>query len=638
MATQPNELTQKISQRMSIDNMIWNLFEQSNPPLFDGGRVFPASILDEFTQRGDVLAAACNFIVSLKQIWSDQYPATILQESEIHPLEESNTEPQSISKQRTGLDNLVWSLFRPSHPPLFNRHGVPQVIIDEFTQRKDVLDAAFYFAASLTKIWNKQYPGITLIRSKIQLPVAEESKAATPQPTAKKPASTSGAVADQVANHTKQSTTQPEEKQAYTNQAEKSVPSEPASLLSRQSSTPSARTPVWKPTNPIATFQVPNARSGQAYNEKIAEVGAAPRSIQFRNVRFRTDLGLSFNESGELLGTPVVAGDHEITFQWSEDNGKSWSSGKCLLIVNPDPRSLWKIDEPPKDAPYKKDHIDKKLIPVAGFQIAAASRRGRSHEHSGTFRDDDFFVNYDTGSGWSVLIVADGAGSAKSSRWGSKLAVKAAGEHLVSNLAGDVGSKMSAALSGWNANLEAASSVMGQEFHYLFYKAASLAVDAIEAEAKSKNAPVKEYSTTLLAAAVKRQGKETFLATFWMGDGAIAAYGPRAKVRLMGAPDGGEFAGQTRFLDRAALMDKDFSKRVNIGRFPDLLSVMLMTDGISDPRFETDNGLKDAAKWDALWDEIESCLTSPKPDESLVDWLHFFTPGHHDDRTIALLW
>ena len=123
-----------------------------------------------------------------------------------------------------------------------------------------------------------------------------------------------------------------------------------------------------------------------------------------------------------------------------------------------------------------------------------------------------------------------------------------------------------------------------------------------------------------------------------MGDGAIAAYGPRGKVRLMGVPDGGEFAGQTRFLDRAALTDQGFAKRIGIGYYPDLTAVILMTDGVSDPRFETDNGLSDPVRWDALWDDLTPLLTEPEPEQALVGWLDFFSQGNHDDRTIALLW
>lgn len=197
---------------------------------------------------------------------------------------------------------------------------------------------------------------------------------------------------------------------------------------------------------------------------------------------------------------------------------------------------------------------------------------------------------------------------------------------------------MTQALGDWSTDMTAASKAMSAPFYLLFQEASKLAVQAIESEAQSKAAQPKEYSTTLLAAAVRRDGNETFLATFWMGDGAIAAYGPRGKFRLMGTPDSGEFAGQTRFLDRAALTDPGFGKRLGLGRYSDLTGVMLMTDGVSDPRFETDNGLADAAKWDALWDEISPLLALPDPDRALIEWLDFFTPGHHDDRTIAVLW
>ena len=153
-----------------------------------------------------------------------------------------------------------------------------------------------------------------------------------------------------------------------------------------------------------------------------------------------------------------------------------------------------------------------------------------------------------------------------------------------------------------------------------------------------KGVPAKEYSTTLLAAAVRKIGNSLFIASFWMGDGAICVYGPKGKIRLMGTPDSGEFAGQTRFLDRAALSDQGFSNRIRIGLYQDIQSVMLMTDGVSDPRFETDNELNDPNKWDSLWDEILPHLQSESPDVNMVQWLDFLTPGHHDDRTIALLW
>lgn len=400
---------------------------------------------------------------------------------------------------------------------------------------------------------------------------------------------------------------------------------------------PSAGTPAGKPLAAKAIFRIPNAKVGVPYAGKIEGTDQSGAAVRVRSPIVAPELGLVFDEaSSELRGVPLLDGEQRISLQWSAD-GVGWLSGECMFFINPDPRSLWKNIDPPVDDPYFKPNTDSATIRTTTYSIFAASRRGRSHEHSGTFRDDDFFIEHDSSANWNVMIVADGAGSAKSSRQGSKLAVAAFGEHLMSQLKGQPGVKLATDLAGWNADPKTASQSMGTDFHYLFHKAGTLAVQAIEAEAQSKGVPVKEYSTTLLAAVARLDGDGIFLSTFWMGDGAIAAYGPQGKVRLMGTPDGGEFAGQTRFLDRAALADAGFAKRIGIGRFTKLNALILMTDGVSDPRFETDAGLVDPALWDQLWDELFPLVKSDDPATALVEWLHFFTPGHHDDRTIAIL-
>lgn len=401
---------------------------------------------------------------------------------------------------------------------------------------------------------------------------------------------------------------------------------------------PFSETPSGKTVPVKVNFHVPNAKAGQPFAGLLDGKDAFGNSLKILDVKIAQDIGLVFDlASSELRGIPALAGDHKINIRWSAGDGIT-QTAECVLIVNPDPKSLWKNIDPPADDPYYKANSDGALIVGRDFRIAAASRRGRSHEHAGSPRDDDFFIKNHPESGWSVLIVADGAGSAKSSRWGSKLAVSAVGEHVFSMMAADFGKEMSHVLGGWSSDTAAASKAMSAPFYLLFQEASKRAVQAIEIEAKAKGVPPKEYSTTLLLAVTKRDGDETFLATFWMGDGAIAAYGPTGKVRLMGTPDGGEFAGQTRFLDSAALKDPNFGKRVGLGRFTGLKGVILVTDGVSDPRFETDNGLADASKWDSLWDELEPCLNATQPDKALIEWLHFFTPGHHDDRTISILW
>lgn len=552
--------------------------------------------------------------------------------------------------RRQVVKKLISSLYN-ANSTFLDQSAVPTVDFYEFFSRDDVFNAASHFADELLKIWNEQHPAsrfpLAHSRKSSDNPAASkptvdsietQSKAATANNLA---ASIADAQSAHIPEETMTQATEPEPPARPVPQPTQPTPeaSSPQPLLNPSAHpgvVPPVSRPPGTPNDPTASFQVPNAKQGQSYVGRIVEASATPRAMQFRNLSLPANLGLVFNEAtGELSGTPAQAGDHAIALQWSANNSP-WYAGKLVLVINPDPRSLWKIKEPPADAPYPKSHTDEQLLVAADFRVAAASRRGRSHEHAGSFRDDDFYVRHDEQSGWSVLIVADGAGSAKNSRKGSELAVQAAGEHIFSSLVCDADGNIQAALAHWDADPDGKS--FGTLSHNLFHRAGVLAVQAIEDEAAAQGASVKDYATTLLVAAVKRQGNQTFLATFWMGDGAIAAYGPRGQVRLMGSPDGGEFAGQTRFLDRAALTDQSYAKRVSVGRLADISAVILLTDGISDPRFETDNGLANAAKWDALWDEIQPCLAAENPAASLVDWLQFFSPGHHDDRTIALLW
>lgn len=507
------------------------------------------------------------------------------------------------------VETLVKSLMgKGGDPPFFVPVEAPLEEIEAFLHSEAVFEATFAYVTDLIHIWHKQKRGKPL-RPLVRGRKSEEAKPLTMPDLSPEP----------------RSPIDPESEPM----PETIQDTEPRTLQAA----PSARM-----LEPRASFSLPNAKVGIEYAARIEARNADGQPPIIQDVKLPEGLGLNFDpESGELRGTPLKAGDHRLPLRWSQGPGTSYS-GECLLIVNPDPRSLWKVVEPPEEAPYPKPHTDHRLIQAEDACLIAASRRGRSHEHAGSFRDDDYLIALDAENGWSLLIVADGAGSAQFSREGSRLAVTTAGAHLLSNLTGEQGAHLSAILASWDAEPEASAKTLGTAFHYLFHEAANLAIQSIEQEAATQGAQPRDYATTLLAAVVKRQGNSTFIASFWMGDGAIAAYGPRGRVRLMGTPDGGEFAGQTRFLDRAALADQGFAKRIGLGYFQDLTAVLLMTDGVSDPRFETDNGLSDPRRWDALWDELVPILESADPEHALTDWLGFFSPGNHDDRTLALHW
>jgi hypothetical protein len=229
-----------------------------------------------------------------------------------------------------------------------------------------------------------------------------------------------------------------------------------------------------------------------------------------------------------------------------------------------------------------------------------------------------------------------GAGSARFSREGSRIVAETVGNYLFSQLKAEKGHEIKDRVLRWNSEDQRA---VWDFMNHHFRQAALLAVHNISSAAIMAQDKAKSFSTTLLATVTFREGSELFAASFWLGDGAIAAYGPVGKVRVLGAADSGEYAGQTRFLDAEAVSDSGFSKRISIGKWNDVSHLVLMTDGVSDPWFETDNGLQNPTKWDTLMTELNPLLSVPDLASSqLVEWLNFFSPGNHDDRTIVVLW
>lgn len=387
---------------------------------------------------------------------------------------------------------------------------------------------------------------------------------------------------------------------------------------------------------PEATICLPNARVGEAFNARVNILLDNGATAEVTDMHFPQDIGLTFiKEEQRLKGIPTESGDVELTVKWScasqPDNEK-----KLLFVVNPDPKSLWKVIDPPADALYFKESIVQQSLAASGVNIAAASRRGRSHEHAGTFRDDDFYINNCGDSGWSLLLVADGAGSAPYSREGSRIVAETIGNYLFGLLKEEKGYQLKEWVVRWNGDDQRA---VWQFMNHYFRQAALLAINNISSAAILAEDKVKSFATTVLATITCRDEASLFAASFWLGDGAIAAYGPVGKVRILGAPDSGEYAGQTRFLDAEVVNDAGFSKRISIGKWNDVSHLLLMTDGVSDPWFETDNGLQNPAKWDSLMTELAPVLSVPDQASSqLLEWLNFFSPGNHDDRTIIVLW
>ncbi len=331
---------------------------------------------------------------------------------------------------------------------------------------------------------------------------------------------------------------------------------------------------------------------------------------------------------------------------------------KIPFVINQDPRKLWRnipVDwENMPEPKYKNEDTQVEYIKVEALadgtlqkDIVAASKRGRSHAQEGKPRDDHFRMEH-MDNGWYIMAVADGAGSSKYSRQGSKIACDESVNYCMSKLGQ---SKAFEDAIGKYGNLqdiaeEEARKIVGNHIYDIVGTAAFKAHKAIQAEAALTKQPTKYYATTLLLTICKKFIFGWFVASFWVGDGAICLYDRNAHTaKILGVPDEGEYAGQTRFLTMPEIF-KDATALYQRLRFyivPDFTALFLMSDGVSDPKFETDANLNNPAKWDALWDDLKENGVELTDDneaskDQLLDWLDFWAPGNHDDRTIAILY
>lgn len=393
-------------------------------------------------------------------------------------------------------------------------------------------------------------------------------------------------------------------------------------------------------------YRLANAMVGKSYRAEIDLKNLKiENSILSPNFAEQlTTLNLSVKRANDVLrieGTPRVdaQGEHALFLDYTYDRQRVHRK-KFVLLINPDPKSLWKTLEPDAAQPFRKEHSAVKQIVGENFKIIAASRRGRSHAHEAKFREDDFAVSA-LENGWHVLIVADGAGSARLSREGSRLACQTGLEFLEKSIGETLEPKFAELM---RETIKAKTETTEKEIKNLLYRvlcgAAFAAYKRLEnASAETGNA-LKDYSTTFLASVVKKYEQKIFVAAFGIGDGAIGLLGGNG-FELLNVPDGGEFSGQTRFLTmREVIGDgSEMLKRIKFAVFDKVTMLALMTDGISDPIFGTDKNLLSAEKWRDFAEILGSAVdfSDGNANEQLLEWMDFWSPGEHDDRTLAIL-
>ena len=369
-------------------------------------------------------------------------------------------------------------------------------------------------------------------------------------------------------------------------------------------------------TAPAPTHvSLPNARTHHDYEARIEG---------FTDLALVDDggSGLRVDARGAVTGTALKAGEYALALTGHRTNAAVPITVHARVSVIADPRDLWRDRPSDRDAPHWKPDCAAEARSSRDALLIAASRRGRAHAHEGGCRDDDVALHVaPERGGWHVLAVADGAGSAPLSRAGSAAACEAARSALARSLGEDAGDLAAPLLD-----------------------AAHAAADAVETLAAADTRPVGDYATTLLLAVARCREGRWEIAAFAVGDGAIVLYdatgneGAGEAVPLC-RPDEGEFAGQTRFLDGAALDAPDVARRVFTVMRPRFTALIAMTDGVTDPKFPTTPSLADPEAWREVWADLGPALDPDRPraEGRLLDWLDFWSRGNHDDRTLAAL-
>lgn len=392
-------------------------------------------------------------------------------------------------------------------------------------------------------------------------------------------------------------------------------------------------------------FRLPNARAGENYSASLNAVLTNLGSVSFLDIHIPDELGLSADlAAGALSGSPASAGDYEISLVYyknTEVPAREYTAKLSLLVV-PNPKSLWKNLPSDTNALYWRADETCSSLSAENISVLAASKRGRSHAHVGSFRDDAY--QHALVNDWVITVVADGAGSAKYSRRGAQLICDAAVKDLLQGLQDDsvlVGAvnNFLQAQSENSSALDAAQETLHSILAGKLGGAARSAEQAIQkelAEQSSLQAEYKDFSSTALIVITKQFSLGILCAAFAVGDGAIAVYQQDQAVTLLGSADSGEFAGQTRFLDAQSVTDAAITARTQFVVVENLTALMLMSDGVSDPWFETDTQLANINKWDVLWSELIAA-DAIASEEKLLAWLDFWSSGNHDDRTIVLV-
>jgi len=393
---------------------------------------------------------------------------------------------------------------------------------------------------------------------------------------------------------------------------------------------------------------IPNAKIGKQYQAKLDFNELHWEDFFWFEIIGLESFGLHFNnQTHHITGVPNDSGEASFQIKFKLHEADEVNSKKINFYINPDPKTLFKNNPSDTSDEFWKEDNKNFCKKIEDKSLIISSKRGRSHAHNDGFREDDFLYNEIQDTQWHLICISDGAGSAKFSRKGSALVVEKTNTYFKQQSSVESLKKIDNLIDNLSENVDEIHEI-SQNF---LLECAAFVHDEIKEFAISKNSTIKDFHATQAFVLVKKHQKGYAILSFGIGDCPInVLYDESDKVILLNDLDIGEYSGGTWFVTSEEIFKNRYTikNRAKFSFFNDFQYLFLMTDGIYDPKFSVENQLNNIQKWKDLLvdlqgeneDKVKVDFSLPIEDtlNKLDQWMDFWSPGNHDDRTVAIIY
>jgi serine/threonine protein phosphatase PrpC len=260
------------------------------------------------------------------------------------------------------------------------------------------------------------------------------------------------------------------------------------------------------------------------------------------------------------------------------------------------------------------------------------------HAHNAEHREDAFA--FETGKGFLVVAVSDGAGAYEWSRIGSAATAREITQRLQNWLSEECANLAKLDRGGL---VNAIALQMVRTVHAI--------TDWLLNElAPQSGAKPKDFRCTLLLTVWCRTERAEALLTTQVGDGFFGMLNRDGRADRHGEADSGAFSGEVTSFIPDTNAPEHSQKAIKSHPIAELEAILLCSDGVEDPFYPLDKN--SAVIFHELYHSLPAATTnaagvrhnSPigsvldqNGSDALATWLGFEKKGENDDRTIVLL-